>query len=72
MSSAFTAQVLGAATAGTAFAAAVNAGLIAEDTRQALTAYQAPLPAASDTRICDQVMRRVLCGRGMRRTPAPR
>ena len=42
------AQVGGAAAAGAIAAAALNADLIAEDTRQAVTAYRIPFPAASE------------------------
>jgi thioredoxin reductase len=51
-----TAQVSGAAAAGSFAAAAINADLIAEDTRQAVTAYRDPFAAASEARICEQVM----------------
>jgi thioredoxin reductase len=51
-----TAQVSGAAAAGSFAGAAINADLIAEDTRWAVTAWRDPFSAASEARICEQVM----------------
>jgi thioredoxin reductase len=50
------AQVIGAAAAGVTAAAAINADLIAEDTRSAVAAYRDPFSAASDARVCEHVM----------------
>jgi thioredoxin reductase len=51
-----TAQVSGAAAAGSFAGAAINADLIDQDTRRAVTAYRDPVFAASEARICEQMM----------------
>jgi thioredoxin reductase len=50
------AQVGGAAAAGGFAAAAINGDLVAEDTRQAVTAYRDPFSAASEARVSQQVV----------------
>jgi len=50
------AQVGGAAAAGAVAAAAINADLVAEETRRAVAAYRDPFSPASEARICEQVM----------------
>lgn len=49
------AQVSTSAAQGAAAGAAVNADLIAEDTRNAVTAYRDPFSAASEARVCELV-----------------
>lgn len=50
------AQVGAAAAAGALAAAQINAELVAEETRQAVTAYRDPFGARSEARICEVVM----------------
>jgi thioredoxin reductase len=50
------AQVGSAAAAGAFAAAAINADLIAEETRRAVAAYRDPFSAASEARVCQQVI----------------
>ncbi|ASW56302.1 NAD(P)/FAD-dependent oxidoreductase [Plantactinospora sp. KBS50] len=50
------ANVLACANSGSLVAAAINADLIAEDTRQAVRAYNAPFSAGAQARNCEQVM----------------
>jgi len=51
-----TAQVGAAAAAGALAGAAINADLVAEDTRQAVAAYREPFGAASEARMSDLAM----------------
>jgi len=50
------ANVLGAAAAGSGAAGAINADLVAEDTRRAVQARNDPFSAASEARLCEQVL----------------
>ena len=50
------ANVLGSAAAGAVAAGAINADLIAEETRRAVQARNDPFSAASEARLCEQVM----------------
>ena len=50
------AQVGSSAAAGAAAGAQINADLVAEETREAVSAFRDPFSAESEARVCDQVM----------------
>ncbi|MGW4767398.1 NAD(P)/FAD-dependent oxidoreductase [Nocardia sp. NPDC004278] len=50
------ANVLGSAASGSTAAGAINADLIAEDTRHAVGAHRDPFSPASEARVCEQVL----------------
>ncbi|MET9558439.1 NAD(P)/FAD-dependent oxidoreductase [Streptomyces sp. NPDC006645] len=50
------ANVLGSAASGSLAAGAINADLIAEDTRRAVQAHRDPFSPASEARVCEQVL----------------
>ncbi|MEU6603690.1 NAD(P)/FAD-dependent oxidoreductase [Streptomyces shenzhenensis] len=50
------ANVLGSAAAGSTAAGAINADLVAEDTRHALRAHRDPFSPASEARVCERIM----------------
>jgi thioredoxin reductase len=50
------ANVLGSAASGSMAAGAINADLIAEDTRQAVRSHRDPFSPAAEARVCEQIM----------------